>query len=51
MKKKERMVRNLGTENLSQLKDVEKDEKEDGDYSVEAGTVDVPQIFGGTACR
>lgn len=45
------MVRNLGTENLSQPKDVEKDEKEDGDYSVETGTVDVPQISEGTACR
>lgn len=46
------MVRNPGTENLSQPKDIKDDEKEDdGGYSVETGTVDVPQIFGGTACK
>lgn len=46
------MVRNPGTENLSQPKDIEDDEKEDdGGYGVAMGTVDVPQIFGGTACR
>lgn len=47
------MVRIPGTEKLSQPRDGEDDERDndDDDDGMKLGTMDLPQVSGGTACR
>ena len=45
------MARVRGTEKLSPLKDGEDDEKDKDDEGITLGTMDMPKVSGGTACR
>lgn len=45
------MARVPGTEKHSQPKDGEDDEKDNDDEGIKLGTMDMPQVSGGTACR